>query len=340
MTTRSRYVAFAAVTVAIGSAAALLLAEIGLRIIRFEFALHPTTVQFGWPDPVTLERRYRVDRDLLWVPRDYDSTLASSVGRNPTVVHMGDSCTEFGRYDEQLAGLVAHGSPETEYTFVNLGVGGWSSYQGVAQMRRDVTRISPAIITVYYGWNDHWRSYGAEDRDIGQFVRDYPSWMLTLSRSRVMQLVMRTMFTHRRQTLESRTGTPERVSLTDFAANLTAIVEVARTHGIVPVLMTAPTSHEVGNEPDYLVPRWLDDLDRLVPLHRAYVDAVRDVSRNRDVLLIDLHAEFQAMPPEERESFFNEDGIHLNEAGNKRIAEIMYDHFTRFGLLTRPVSGR
>lgn len=340
MTTRSRYVAFAAVTVAIGTAAALLIAEVGLRIIRFEFALHPTTVQFGWPDPVTLERRYRVDRDLLWVPRDYDSTLASWVGRTPTVVHMGDSCTEFGRYDEQLAALVARGSPEADYRFVNLGVGGWSSYQGVAQMRRDVTRITPAIATVYYGWNDHWRSYGVEDRDIGTFVREYPSWMLVLSRSRVMQLVMRVMFTRRRQAIESGTGTPERVSLPDFAANLTAIVEVARTHGIVPVLMTAPTSHEVGNEPDYLVPRWLDDLDRLVPLHRAYVDAVRDVARDRDVLLIDLHAEFQAMAPEERASFFNEDGIHLTETGNAKIAEIMYDHFVRYGLLTPSGSSR
>jgi lysophospholipase L1-like esterase len=330
---RSRFVAFAAVTVVIGTAAALLIAEVGLRIIRFEFGLYPTTVQFGWPDPVTLERRYSVDRDLLWVPRDYDVTLATWVGQTPNVVHMGDSCTEFGRYDEQLAALVAEGNPKTAYTFVNLGVGGWSSYQGAAQMRRDVIRIKPAITTIYYGWNDHWRSYGVEDRHIGEFVREYPSWMLLLSRSRVMQLVMRAMFTHRRRAIESGTGSPERVSLADFAANLSSIVAVARSHGIVPVLMTAPTSHEVGNEPDYLVPRWLDDIDRLVPLHRSYVEVVREVAHDHAVLLVDLHAEFQAMAPEERAAFFNDDGIHLTEAGNARIAEIMYDHFVRHALV-------
>jgi lysophospholipase L1-like esterase len=44
-------------------------------------------------------------------------------------------------------------------------------------------------------------------------------------------------------------------------------------------------------------------------------------------------SEFQALAPEERAAFFNEDGIHLNEAGSTRIAEIMYDHFVRHELL-------
>jgi lysophospholipase L1-like esterase len=325
--------AFAAIAVAMGTAAALLLAELGLRLVRFQFALYPTTVQFGWPDPVTLEERYRVDRDLLWVPRDYDATLDAWSGRRPTVAHMGDSCTEFGRYDEHLAARIARDDPDTDYTYVNIGVGGWSSYQGLAQMRRDVVRLRPDIVTIYYGWNDHWRSYGVQDRDIGDFVRDQPRWMDTLSRSRLVQLVQRAMFSRRRRAVETRTGTPERVSLADFESNLVAMVRTAREAGIEPVLMTAPTSHRTGREPDYLVPRWLDDLDRLVPLHRAYVDAVRDVARVHDVSLIDLYGEFRALPPDELDSFFNEDGIHLNEAGNARIAEIMYDHFMRHGLL-------
>jgi lysophospholipase L1-like esterase len=331
MTMSSRHVAFAAIAAATGTVAALLLAEISLRIAGFEFALYPTTVQFGWPDPVTLEERYTADRDLLWVPRDYDATLDAWSGRRPTVAHMGDSCTEFGRYDEHLAALIARDDPD--YTFVNLGAGGWSSHQGLAQMRRDVVRLRPAVATIYFGWNDHWRSYGVPDRDIGDFVRDQPRWVDTLSRSRLVQLMQRAAFTRRRRALETRTGTPERVSLPDFQANLAAMVRTAREHGTEPVLMTAPTSHRAGEEPAYLVPRWIDDLDRLVPLHLAYVDVVRDVARAHDVILIDLYGEFSALPPEDLDAYFNEDGIHLNEAGNARIAQIMHDHFVRHGLV-------
>ena len=340
METNSRYMQLAAIAVTMGTAAALLIAEVGLRVAGFEFALYPTTVQFGWPDPVTLEDRYRTDRDLLWVPKEYDATLDAWSGRRPTVAHMGDSCTEFGRYDEHLAALIAGDDPAADYAFVNLGVGGWSSYQGLAQMRRDVVRLRPAIATIYYGWNDHWRSYGVQDRHIGEFVREQPRWMDALSRSRLVQLAQRAMFTRRRRALETRTGTPERVSLPDFESNLAAMVRTARESGIEPVLLTAPTSHRTGSEPAYLVPRWIDDLDRLVPLHLAYVDVVRNVARAHDVILIDLYGEFGAMPAEELDAYFNEDGIHLTEAGNAMIAEIMHDHFVRHGLLEAAGIGR
>ena len=39
-----------------GIIAALVIAEVGLRLAGFEFRLAPS-VQFGWPDPVTLAER-------------------------------------------------------------------------------------------------------------------------------------------------------------------------------------------------------------------------------------------------------------------------------------------
>ena len=74
--------------------------EISLRLIGFEFALYPTKVQFGWPDPVTLRNLYHFDKELLWVPKDYSTRVADWREKRPTVVFMGDSNTDFGRYDE------------------------------------------------------------------------------------------------------------------------------------------------------------------------------------------------------------------------------------------------
>lgn len=325
MTSNFRNRLFAAGAAIVGTAAAFLLAELGLRIIGFEFDLYPTRVQFGWPDPVTIERRYEVDRELLWVPKDYQSEVASSLGKRPSVVFMGDSCTEFGRYDEHLDSIITRRDPDSNFTYVNLGVGGWSSFQGLVQMKRDVVRLQPSVATIYFGWNDHWRSFGIVDKEIGDFYRAYPPLLLAMSRARVVQLVNKGILALRADSAPAH-KTPERVSLDDFESNLTSIVQIARDNGIIPVLLTAPTSHEVGKEPDYLVPRWLHDLSDLVPLHRRYVQVVRDVSVKQKVILIDLFDEFSRMSSEERARYFNDDGIHLNDAGNRRIAEMIYEH--------------
>jgi lysophospholipase L1-like esterase len=309
----------------IGTAAALLSAELGLRFVGFEFQLYPTKVQFGWPDPITIEQRYRIDGDLLWVPKDYDSRVDPASQRKPSIVFMGDSCTEYGRYDTYLDAIVARRNPNRDYTYINLGVGGWSTYQGLAQMERDVVRLEPTIATIFFGWNDHWRSYGLVDKDIGTHYRRYAGIFYLLSRFRLVQLVSKGILALGWSESDPTERAPVRVSLADFESNLSSMVQIARENGIVPVLITAPTSHEVGNEPEYLAPRWLHDVDQLVPLHRKYVRAVRNVSLEREVALIDLFAEFGNMPREELRGYFNDDGIHLNEDGNRRMAELMYD---------------
>ena len=319
-----------------GSVFALIIAESALRLAGFEFDLYPTKVQFGWPDPVTIVTRYQADQQLLWVPRGYYSTLDSAVASVPTVVFMGDSCTEFGRYDQHLGSLVTKRYREADFSYVNMGVGGWSSYQGLVQMRRDIVRIQPSIVTVYFGWNDHWRSYGIADKDIGEFYESYPPLLLALSRARVVQLIKKGLFALRLTDDGNTSEMPERVSLADFESNLTSIVQIARHNGIKPVLITAPTSHERGREPAYLVPRWLNDLEDLVPLHQKYAQVVREVSARHQVMLVDLHAEFKSMSRDERDSYFNDDGIHLNEKGNRRVAEMLLLHFRRHDLLQPP----
>ena len=336
MKPRFRTVTLASLAIAIGTVAALVISEVGLRLRGFQFTLYPTAVQFGWPDPVTVEHRYSLDEELFWVRRDYYSTLDTLADRTVTVVHMGDSCTEIGRYDEHLASLILSDEPGSDYTFLNVGVGGWSSYQGRVQMERDIARLRPAVATIYYGWNDHWRSYGVEDRYVGDFIRDSPPWLLAASRLRIVQLVTLVGLLRSRRANQSPSAAPERVSLADFEANLVAMVRTARTNGISPVLITAPTAHRIGRGGGgFLVPRHLSDLARLVPLHQAYVEVVRKVSRDEGALLIDLHAEFAKVPVEEWDGLFSQDGIHPNERGNEWIAEIMYDRLVTTGFLAR-----
>ena len=157
---------------------------------------------------------------------------------------------------------------------------GWSSYQGRRQLERDVAPLRPRVVTLYFGWNDHWIGFGIEDKNVARVKAVFSSrW----SRLRLVQLATKATVA-----LGSRdTAYPNRVSLADFGANLRAMVRQARSRGIRPVLVTAASAHVAGEEPEQLTERWLRDLSELVPLHRSYVAAVRAVAAE---MLDVLHA--------------------------------------------------
>src|SRR3954467_9915755 len=146
---------------AFGVVLALAVVEGALRAVHFHFDFVPT-LEFGWPDAVAMREGYAPDPDLIWVTRGYRETLRAARRLHPAIVFMGDSCTEFGEYPERtLEALRSAGSPLARGA--KLGVGGWSSVQGLAQLRRDVIPMHPKVVTIYYGWNDHWVARGPTD---------------------------------------------------------------------------------------------------------------------------------------------------------------------------------
>lgn len=298
--------AAAGVLLAIGTA------EGALRVAHFHFDLVPS-LQFGWPDAVALHDAYSPDRDLIWVTHDYQGLLAGARRTHPAIVFMGDSCTEFGSYPSRvLAVLHAAGSPLA--TGVKLGVGGWSSEQGLEQLRRDVIPLQPKVITVYYGWNDHWVAMGLTDPEIARADR-----LMALAHvSRVVQLWLRL----ETNMAARRVPRPNRVPLPRYDANLRAIVTEARASGITPLLITAPSNHVAGHEPAYLATRHLRSLGELVPLHAAYVDATRRVARETGAPICDAAAAFTALPLP-HDAYFQRDGIHLTETGDREMAKVV-----------------
>src|SRR4029453_9657539 len=146
---------------AFGVLLALGTGEAALRVARFHFDLVPA-LEFGWADPVTMRDAYRTDPDLVWVTRTYGSALQAAQIAHPAVLFMGDSCTEFGTYPSKTMETLA-ASESALKTGAKLGVGGWSSAQGLAQLRRDVLPLHPKVVTIYYGWKDHWIGMRSEE---------------------------------------------------------------------------------------------------------------------------------------------------------------------------------
>jgi lysophospholipase L1-like esterase len=311
---------------------ALLAAEAVLYAAGFSFPLYPERIEFGWPDPAWLESFYQPDDALLWVRKDYPETLTRLAEERPQLIFLGDSCTELGNYDEYFEQrLREHGLGEIRAA--KLGTAGWSSYQGRRQLERDVVGLHPAVVTVQFGWNDHWMGFGIEDAQVGRLRSPLVS---LLERSRVFQLGMKAGF------LAVRRGrvNPLRVPPTDFRDNLRQIAAVAEAHGITPVLLTPPTSHRKGQEPAYLGLRQIEDLDQLIPLHQRYVSIVREVAEETGAPLCDLERSFAALPEPDLARSFDKDGIHLTKGageGYDRLAGFLFDCFEREGLLGRLV---
>jgi lysophospholipase L1-like esterase len=305
----------------------LLLGELLLRLVGFSYKLYPDTVEFGFPDPVEITTMYRVDRELFWVPRDYDRKLSVMISARPSIVFMGDSCTEYGIYHEYLNKMISDRYPGNKFVYSNVGVGGWSSYQGLQQLKRDIVDIKPKIISIYYGWNDHWIGFGIEDKDV---IKINESLLFRLNKLRIVQLINKA----RIALLMIEETRPLRVSIKDYKKNLTEISRIAKDNDIIPILITAPSAHIKGKEPAHLKERWLDNLSDLVPLHDNYNSVVREVAQKEGVILIDLAAYLDQFSKETlKREYFMVDGIHPNEIGHKVIAEIIYMNLDKLGLI-------
>ena len=243
-----------------GTIVGLLAAEAALRIGGFRFQTFPT-VQFGWPEPSEITDGYTPDRELFWVTRDYWDVLSSARRNHPAIMFMGDSTTQFGTYPRlTLERLAARGSPLANG--VKVGVGGWSTVQGLTQLRRDVLPLRPRVVTILYGWNDHWLSYGRPDAEARPGRLSF--WLS--QHSRLAQLVVKVRFAITSRTSESQV----RVELPRYRQNLAAMARLARDAGCQVVLITAPSAHVPGLEPQYLALRHIKRLSDVVPLHRAY----------------------------------------------------------------------
>jgi lysophospholipase L1-like esterase len=301
----------------LGIAAALVAGEVALRLAGFHYETFPT-VQFGWPEPTVVERAFVPDRELFWVPRDYDAMLANATRLHPTLVFLGDSCTRIGTWPQQTTELLR--SRGLSVASTKLAVMGWSSVQGLAQFRRDVIPLHPRVATVYFGWNDHWVALGAPDKD----ARPGRVLFWLTQHSRLAQLAVKARLGVQALT----TDRPERVDLPTYVKTLRAFAREGRAAGIAVLFITAPSGHERGHEPVYLARRHLRRLDDLVPLHQRYVEATRVAATERGGALCDAAAAFQALsPPAAR--YFRRDGIHLSAAGNREMAHIVADCVAR-----------
>lgn len=290
----------------------LLLVEGGLRAAGFHYSLAPT-VQFGWPDPQTIQTNYASDPDLFWVTRDYRDKLRQARRTHPAIIFLGDSCTEFGHYPERTLEFLQAGHSALA-TGLPLATGGWTSEQGLVQLKRDVLPLRPKVVVIFYGWNDHWMALGPTDPDLHLERR----FLWLAGHLRIAQAALKAKI----GLAERNANTPNRVPAARYLQNLEQMADLARNAGIEPVLVTAPSNYVAGHEPEYLLRRHVRRLSDVIPLHQQYVQLTRDAARNSGAVLCDAAAEIAALPGSHDE-YFKEDAIHFTDRGDQEVGRIV-----------------
>jgi lysophospholipase L1-like esterase len=249
-------------------------------------------------------------------------------------VCLGDSCTHYGpvAYPQRWQKLL-NAESQQPCEVINAGVIGYSSLQGLRRLETDVGRWSPDVITVYFGWNDHWLARGFRDSEqrpprtavagaaeLLDHLRSYQLASLAAARLRAAQ-----------------TSGVHRVELAEYAENLRAMVRAGRALKSQVWLITAAHALEQGIPAYLTATREVADPAGLLALHQAYNEAVRQVASELDAPLVDLAGQIDALADKAR--FFDDDHIHLSDAGKDLLAEQLLAMAVSRGLVERRVSG-
>jgi len=348
--------------------ALLAVVPVGLLLALGELAVRATGAAESCPNRFTNSRIWACDPILQFKvnpeiqPNGEPLNSAGFRGpdfgpRRPGVLRilaLGDSCT-FGYITRRMIGFVEQPYPLRLQRLVdrrlgrgraevlNGGLPGYNSFQGLLLLRTKLRDLQPDLVTVRFGWNDHFLSGAGEAAafrepatPLGRAAEDL------LLRSKLYAFVRRLGLELRawREPVADQASAAFRdqrswaptIPPDDFARNLRRIVEVVRARGGDAWLLTAPRNPAPSAEAaQQLAAHNRLDFERLMQVHEDYAEIVRRVGEETGALVVDLESAYARHVDEP--VFFPGDVIHPSEGGHNLEAETLYSVLVRRGVL-------
>ena len=245
------------------------------------------------------------------------------------VICMGDSITAQGHppYSLILHGLL-NAQPPTPATWeaFNMGVHGYTALQGLRSFQMQARDLKPDIVTIFYGWNDHWLNRENDRQQMAIEMRPAAArFFEMLRRKRLFQFfvwalnpvdhmarleahgVFHAPMEEGAADLAAFEGRVLRVSEVEYRDTLREFVRDVRSSGAIPLLITAPSRKLRA---DIVRKRFATSTGEGRRIHEHYVDITREVAKETGAPLLDLAA-ILAGPA--CDSLFANDGIHFGE---------------------------
>lgn len=198
--------------------------------------------------------------------------------------------------------------PQKKIQVMNMGVAGYTSYQGLIFHKNVGSCFNPDCIILAFGYHDGNIAY-SQDRDVSS---DNPMLIRTrriLYRSQLYLLIRKKILERKAYKIEDN-GEPiyRRVSLEDYRNNLKEFVELGKKNGHKTVFMILPQQYQPNVR------------------HPKYADAMREAAKENNVPLIDCAKTVKDIPLKDQSAWFMEDKCHMTVEGNGKIAEIMCEN--------------
>lgn len=278
------------------------------------------------------------------------------------VVSLGDSCT-IGVFAEELVGYVKEPYPARleriarqrigpdRVEVFNLGVSGYGSFHGLMLLRTKVRALKPDLVTVRFGWNDHFISLGVRGEHAfgetrNRFVLAIQDLLLRTKLYAFIRRMQLELLANRGS--EAKPAVPAEwvpaVPLDQYKHNLRRIAEVARAQGADVWFITAAhaflTDEYRGQYERYadsvkgrmtLNLNRLSSYERFVEIHEQYTAATRAVGEELGVTVIDMVPSYLERSAEHL--FSRSDAMHPLQAGHNLEAEVLYESLVSAGLV-------
>ena len=200
------------------------------------------------------------------------------------IIFLGDSITEQGEsFDDGFISLLRQNLSQEEFELVGKGIGGHKVSNLLTRYKADVIDLNPDIVFIYIGINDVWHKY------------DF--------------------------------GTGSDIDL--YERGLKTIISDIKSLGSKIVLCTPTVIGE--NTGDFELGNQFKDVETMEKMNGdldKFSEVVRKLSHEYETELLDLRKIFMDYLAEnninnEAAGILTSDGVHLNELGNKLIADQM-----------------
>jgi lysophospholipase L1-like esterase len=218
-------------------------------------------------------------------------------------------------YPQLLEKALRAANPGRDIEVIALAVPGYTSYQGLVWLRRDIDRLEPDVVTVCFGWNDVGLR-ALTDREL--MPADF--WHVTYRRlvSSSQALSHFTLWMQRRRAANRKpqtTATP-RVPKEEFASNMIEIARLAEQHGARAVIVGTVYRDAVTNPGE-------------AAQVKAHRDALRAAANAQGVPYLEIP---ELMESANSRNLFGE-LIHPNHEGHRLMALSLLKFFAAYNTL-------
>jgi lysophospholipase L1-like esterase len=292
-------------------------------------ARHPAHKQRSYDRRAIDDATPRVE--LATDERGYLQPSSRSADATATVVFLGGSTTECTavvaplRFPAHVETLLRERGLAVDT--LNAAVSGNTLHDSLNLLLNHVVSDAPDFAVVMHATNDAGllAAAGSYEPEMAHAldVRALPrlAKQLASRRSALVGFVRERMagYAFAPQALETEvlSRSADTIPTQPFAARLRAFAGLARGFGITPVLMTQPLAPTRTD----LTPAWAN-----TAAQQRFNDAIRDVARELDVVLIDLDARLRAEIPDWNEPMrYFYDGMHVTDAGSMLYADLIAD---------------